>query len=455
MTVDRTILGHLALNDGYMRKVLPFLKDEYFLEKPERTVFSIIAEHINTYGACPTKEALTIELGKKSGLPEDVFKAASGIILGLSADENTDPKWLLDQTEKFCQEKALYNGIIKSVTIFDNKDGKLDRGAIPKILTDALAVSFDPNIGHDLLENWDERYETYHKVEARIPFDLEMFNRITRGGLPRKTLNVVLGGVGVGKSLTLCHMATANLSQGLNVLYITLEMAEEKIAERIDANILDTPISELALIEKAKYQRMITEVRKRTKGRLIIKEYPTASAGANHFRFLLNELRLKKNFVPDIIYLDYLNLCISSRMKYSGNVNSYTYVKAISEEIRGLAIEFNVPIVTASQLNREGFSSTDVEMTHTSESFGLPMTVDLLVALISTEELQNSNQYIVKQLKNRYNDPTYFRKFSIRVDRSRMRLYDADEQPTEDVPVMDRTEFGQRSSDKSRFGGFV
>jgi archaellum biogenesis ATPase FlaH len=432
MTLDETILSHLITNEEYGRKVVPFLREDYFRNRADQTIFNLTKIHIDTYNAFPTKEALFIETDKLKTLSQSDFQETKDKISSLSSDSNTDMQWLLDQTEIFCQEKAIENGIMASIAILDGKDKVHDKGSIPKILQDALAVSFDSNIGHDFLEDWNRRYDVYHHVESKVRFDLDFFNKITGGGFARKTLNVILGGTGVGKTLAMCHMAAANLSQGQNVLYITMEMAEERIAERIDANLLDVKLDDLMLMPKSDYERAVGRVKAKTKGKLIIKEYPTATAGANHFRFLLNELRLKKNFVPDIIYLDYLNLCMSSRIKFTGSVNSFTYVKAIAEELRGLAGEYNVPLVSASQLNRAGFSDSDADITHTSESFGLPMTVDFMVVLISTEELEKLNQYMVKQLKNRYKDPTTLRRFVIGVDRSKMRLYDV-EQSAQDI----------------------
>jgi hypothetical protein len=445
MTIDETILSHLITNESYGRKVLPFLKDEYFQDRADKTLFKLTQKYITDYNAFPTKEALFIELSNIQDLSEDTFKAVKAKIADVAADPKTDIQWLLDQTEKFCQEKAIYNGIYNSIRILDDKEGKLDKGSIPKLLQDALAVSFDTNIGHDFLEDWDSRYELYHRVENKIAFDLEYFNEITGGGFSRKTLNVLLGGTGVGKTLAMCHMAAANLVLGQNVLYITLEMAEERIAERIDANLLDVKLADLVTLPKDTYSKMVGRVKDKTSGKLIIKEYPTATAGANHFRFLLNELRLKKEFVPDIIYIDYLNLCISSRVKFSGSVSSFGYVKAIAEELRGLAGEYNVPVVSASQLNRAGYGDSDADITHTSESFGLPMTVDFMVVLIATEELDALNQYMVKQLKNRYKDMSHARRFVIGVDRAKMRLYDAepDAQTLQsmEAPVMDKPKF--------------
>lgn len=423
--IDSIILSHLITNEGYGRRVLPFLKHDYFQDRSDKLLFQLAKTYISTYNSFPTKEALIIEAGNLTGVAETDFQNVSTKIAALKADAETDVQWLVDQTEKFCKDRAIYLGIMQSIKILDDKTD-LGKGSIPKLLQDALSVSFDTNIGHDFIEDWDKRYELYHKIENKIPFDLEYFNEITGGGFSKKTLNVILGGTGIGKTLVMCHMSAANLMQGKNVLYITLEMAEERIAERIDANLLNIRVDELVHLPKSSYEKLIGSIRQKTKGKLIVKEYPTATAGANHFRFLLDELRLKKNFIPDIIYIDYVNLCVSNRVKLSGDVSSYGYVKAIAEELRGLAVEYNVPVVSASQLNRKGFENSDAGAEHVSESFGLPMTVDFMVVLIATEELDALNQYMVKQLKNRYKDPTRFRKFVIGVDRSKMRLYDVE-----------------------------
>lgn len=424
--IESTILSHLLLNEDYGRKVIPFLKDEYFHDPAEKTLFALIKNHTNKYGCFPSKEALFIDLSNIKGINEKLFIKSKEKLENLVHDDGTNVEWLLDQTEQFCQDKALYNGIMQAIKIVDGNQDALSKGSIPHILQEALSVSFDTNIGHDYLEDWEKRYELYHKKENKIPFDLEYFNKITRGGFSKKTLNILLGGTHVGKSLFMCHLAASNLMIGRNVLYITLEMSEEETAKRIDANLLDIPISEMELIPKPTMGKLVTTVREKTPGKLIIKEFPTASASTTHFRFIMNELRLKKNFVPDIIYVDYINICLSSRIK-PGTTNSYGYVKAISEELRGLAGEFNVPVVSATQLNRTGFADTDADMTHTSESFGLPMTADFMVALISSEELQNLSQYMVKQLKNRYSDMAINKRFVVGVDKMKMRLYDVEE----------------------------
>lgn len=460
--LERQILARLIFDEDFLRKSLPFLKEEYFNNRIDRAVFSFISEYVKKYNNCPSKQALLVDADAGVGYNEEEHSQIVECISSLKED-NTDQKWLVDQTEKFCQDRAIYNAIMSSIQILDGRDDKTGKGSIPQILSDALAVSFDSHIGHDFLEDYESRYEFYHKKESRIPFDLEYFNRISKGGLPNKTLNVALAGTGVGKSLFMCHCAAANLFAGSNVLYITLEMSEEKIAERIDANMLNVQVDELAVLPRDAYEKKIARVREKTVGKLIIKEYPTASAGANHFRHLLNELRMKRGFTPDIIYIDYLNICASSRLKYGSNVNSYTYVKSIAEEIRGLAVEFNVPVVTATQTTRSGYSNTDVGLEDTSESFGLPATADMMFALISSEELQDLGQILVKQLKNRYNDPAMHRKFVVGVDRAKMKLYDveqhAQEEIADDGPAFDKTSSGQRMKtekfDKGVFSNFT
>lgn len=460
--IEKAIFANLIFNDEYARKALPFIKPEYFQSRTDQTLYKIIGKYVDEYNNLPTKTALAIEVSEYPGLTGDEEEMLVSLVDSLQEDSKTDQQWLLDQTEKFCQDKAVYNAIMKSIQIFDGKTQD-DKGAIPTILSEALAVSFDTNIGHDFLDDFAERYDFYHKKEHRIPFDLDYLNRITKGGLPKKTLNVVLAGTGVGKSLFMCHCAAGNLAGGLDVLYITMEMSEERIAERIDANLLNTTMDELSTLPRDVYEKKIDRLRTGTKGKLIIKEYPTASAGSGHFRHLLNELRLKRNFSPAIIYIDYLNICASSRMKQGANVNSYTYIKAIAEELRGLAVEFDVPIVTATQTTRSGYSSSDVGLEDTSESFGLPATADLMIAIMSNEELQEMNQIVVKQLKNRYNDPSYLRKFIIGVDRAKMKLYDVEQSAHEDLidtgPALDKTDTGariknERKFDKSTFEGF-
>ena len=422
MNIEQTILSNLVFNEKYCRKVIPFIKDEYFTSKGCAILFTEIHEYVSEYNSLPTKTALSIECDNRDDLSEENYKEIQNGISELN-EEESDYDWLIHTTETWCQERAIYLSLMESIKIADGQDSKKDKGAIPQILSDALSVSFDSHIGHDYVLDAETRYDFYHKTEEKIPFDLEYLNKITKGGLPNKTLNIALAGTGVGKSLFMCHVAASALLQGKNVLYITLEMAEEKIAERIDANLLNVNIKDLATLPKVMFDNKINNLSKKTKGKLIIKEYPTASAHVGHFKALLQELSLKKSIKPDIVFVDYLNICASQRYKGS-IVNSYTYVKAIAEELRGLAVESNVPIVSATQTTRSGFGSTDVDLTDTSESFGLPATADLMFALISTEELEGMNQIMVKQLKNRYNDPTMNKRFCIGIDRAKMRLYD-------------------------------
>ena len=424
------ILNHLLNNEEYCRRVVPYLKKEYF-EGTHKTVFDLIVQFVGRHNKLPTSKVLELEL-RKINAPEDVLNNASRLISEISSKSDTD--YLIQESEKWCREKAIYNAIMDSITIIDGKDKERSEGAIPEILSDALGVSFDQAIGHDYIDNSDDRFEFYNKKEDRIPFDLDYFNKITKGGLPNKTLNIALAGTGVGKSLFMCHCAASVLEQGKNVLYITMEMAEERIAERIDANMMNLPIEQLSSLPQNVFDDKIGKIAKSSIGKLIIKEYPTGAAHTGHFRALLNELKLKKNFRPDMIYIDYLNICASSRMRgLGGSINSYSYIKAIAEELRGLAVEFNVPIVSATQTTRSGYSNTDLGLEDTSESFGLPATADLMFALISTEELEELGQLMVKQLKNRYNDPTKFRRFVIGIDRSRMKLYDVEESAQSDI----------------------
>jgi len=460
--IEQLIFSNLIFNETYARKSLPFLKDAYFQSRTDKTLFNLISEYVEKYNNLPTKEALAIEISNVSNLNDDEVKSLKQQVITVNEDK-TDIDWLMDQTEKFCQDKAVYNAVMESINILDGKGGQ-NKGVIPDILSKALSVSFDTHIGHDFLEDSDERYEYYHRKESRLPFDLDYFNLITKGGIPKKTLNIALAGTGVGKSLFMCHCAAANLNQGHNVLYITLEMAEEKIAERIDANLLNEPIDMLSMLPKDVYDKKIERVKSKTPGKLIIKEYPTASAGSNHFRHLLNELKLKRNFKPDIIYIDYLNICTSSRLKFGANVNSYTYIKSIAEELRGLAVEFNVPVVSATQTTRSGYSNTDVGLEDTSESFGLPATADLMFALITSDELEKLGQIMVKQLKNRYNDPFFHRKFVIGIDRAKMKLYNVEQSAQDDIsddkPLFDNTNTGSRLKaedkkfNKNLFSGF-
>ena len=425
MKTEIAILKNLLQNEEYTRKVLPFLKTDYFTENADKIVYDKVNDFVVKYNTLPSKEALVIEL-QEMKINEEEFKESMELLDEINSDteEYTDIGWLLDTTERFCQDKAIYNAVVESISILDNPKSKASKGVIPDILSGALAVSFDPHVGHDYLDDSDARFDYYHRVEERIPFDLEYFNKISKGGLPQKTLNICLAGTGVGKSLFMCHVASSCLSQNQNVLYITLEMAEEKIAERIDANLLDVSIDDLHDLPKDIYDRKINNLSKTIKGKLIVKEYPTASASVNHFRALLNELNLKRSFVPDIIFVDYINICTSSRIKAGANVNSYTYIKSIAEELRGFAVENKIPIVSATQTTRSGYSNTDVGLEDTSESFGLPATADFMFAIISTEKMEQLGQILVKQLKNRYNDPTINRKFVVGIDRAKMRLFD-------------------------------
>jgi len=430
--IETTILRNLVHNEDYARKTIPFIQSDFFEERSEKIIFDEIVSFITKYDSCATTEALNIEVENRTDLTAEEVNNIDTISKELN-NSPVDNQWLLDVTEKWCRDRAIYLALMESIHIADGDDEKRDRDAIPSILSDALAVSFDNNIGHDYIQNSDDRYEYYHRTEDKIPFDLEYFNKITKGGLPNKTLNIALAGTGVGKSLFMCHFASSVLLQGRNVLYITMEMAEEKIAERIDANLLNTPIQNLTDLPKPMFDKKVKKISSKTQGQLIIKEYPTASAHSGHFKALLNELALKKSFKPDIIFIDYLNICASSRYRANTAVNSYSYIKAIAEELRGLAVEANVPILSATQTTRSGFASSDVDLTDTSESFGLPATADLMFALISTEELEGLNQIMVKQLKNRYNDPTIYKRFIVGIDRAKMRLYDCEQKAQEDV----------------------
>ena len=430
--VEFLILRNLLYNEKYVRKVIPFIKSEYFEDQNQKIIFGEILTFIQQYNQLVTKEVLCIEVENRKDISEQSFKEIIDIV-GCLEDIPVENNWLIDTTEKWCRDRAIYLALMESIHIADGKDEKKNRDSIPSILSDALAVSFDNHVGHDYLQDYEQRYESYHKKEDKIEFDLEYFNKITKGGLPNKTLNIALAGTGVGKSLFMCHVASSVLLQGRNVLYITMEMAEERIAERIDANLLNVPIQDIVELPKNIFETKVNNLAKKTQGTLIIKEYPTASAHAGHFKSLLNELALKKSFRPDIIFIDYLNICSSSRYKGNSNINSYTFVKAIAEELRGLAVEFNVPIVSATQTTRSGYGSSDVELTDTSESFGLPATADLMFALISTEELEGLGQILVKQLKNRYNDPTIHKRFVIGIDRAKMRLYDCEQSAQNDI----------------------
>ena len=431
-TIETTILKNLIHNDEYSRKVLPFITKEYFEDYNEKVIFEEVSNFIIKYNNLPTKETLIIESEKRTDITDDNFKQVCDYVSTLE-DTPSDDQWLLDTTEKWCKDRAIYLALVESIGIADGNNEKKTQDAIPSILSDALAVSFDNQVGHDYLQDYEERYDFYHLTEEKIPFDLEFFNKITKGGLPNKTLNIALAGTGVGKSLFMCHVASSALLQGKNVLYITMEMAEEKIAERIDANLLNVNIQEIPNLPQQIFESKVTKLSQKTQGTLIIKEYPTASAHSGHFKSLLNELALKKSFRPDIIFIDYLNICASSRYRANGNVNSYSYIKAIAEELRGLAVETNVPIVSATQTTRSGYGNSDVDLTDTSESFGLPATADLMFALISTEELEGLNQIMVKQLKNRYHDPTMNKRFVVGIDRGKMKLFDCEQSAQDDI----------------------
>ena len=447
--LEQVILRNILTDDEYTRKVLPFIKPEYF-EGIYRILFRETAKFVTKYNKLPTAEAFKIELDQSDRLNGENYTVAMDLLPQLFAKEKTDSDWLLQNTEKWCQDRAIYNAVMESISIIDGKHETMTKGALPDLLSKALGVAFDTNVGHDYIDNVEDRWDFYNKQEERIPFDLEHFNTITKGGVPNKTLNIALAGTGVGKSLFMCHVASSTLTDGKNVLYITMEMAEERIAERIDANLLNVPIDQLETMPKTMFTEKVKQLSSKTKGKLIIKEYPTGSAHAGHFRALLNELKLKRQFEPDIIFIDYLNICASSRMKgMGGAINSYNYIKAIAEELRGLAVEFDVPIFSATQTTRSGYSNSDVGLEDTSESFGLPATADLMFALISTEELQQLGQIMVKQLKNRYNDPTQNKRFVVGVDRSKMRLFDVDpnEQTlSDDTPVFDKSESTEKMS---------
>lgn len=451
--IEPLILGGLIHNEAYARKTLPFIKEEYFESLDHQVLFKTIDAFIKKYNDVPTKDVLKLEV-ENLEINQDRFNNISNIISELKYDANNDETWLLDSTEKFCQDRAVYNAVKKSIQVLDGKDN-LDKGSIPKLLSDALGVSFDSSVGHDFLQDYDERFEFYHRKEDRVEFDIELLNTITKGGLPKKSLNIILAGTGVGKSLAMCHFAATNLMHGKNVLYITMEMAEERIAERIDANLLDASIDEIHEMPRDVYEKRIGRLKGKTNSKLIVKEYPTASAGSGHFRHLLNELKMKRNFIPDIIYVDYLNICVSSRLKSAANVNSYTYVKAIAEELRGLAVEFNVPLVSATQTTRSGYSNSDVGLEDTSESFGLPATADFMIALISTEELESLGQIMAKQLKNRWGDPNLHKRFVLGIDRGKMRFYNVEQSAqknvmNDDVPVMSQSSFGQRWEEEEK-----
>ena len=450
-TIERTALTQLVTNEQYARKVLPFMKGDYFSDKTERTVFEEITKFVDKYNKIPTQTSLEIEVSGRKDLNEEEFKKVVAVIQTLESTD-VDFEWLVNTTEQFCKDKAVYNAIVEGISIIDGKDKHRGPDAIPNILTDALAVGFDNRVGHDYLVDADDRFDFYHTIEEKIPFDLEFFNRITKGGLPPKTLNIALAGTGVGKSLFMCHMAANCLSMGKNVLYITLEMAEERIAERIDANLMNISMEDLHDLPKSMYDNKIAKIIKSTSGKLIVKEYPTASAHTGHFRGLIKELAIKKSLKPDIVFIDYLNICASTRYKGQSNVNSYMYIKAIAEELRGLAVEINVPIMSATQTTRSGFTNSDIGLEDTSESFGLPATADLMFALISNEELDELNQIAVKQLKNRYNDLTVNKRFVIGIDRAKMQLFDIKPEEQDDLVDTNQTEFAEPVFDNTSFG---
>jgi replicative DNA helicase len=452
MSLSNLIFAGLIGNEDYGRKVLPYIREEYFETSSDKIIFNVIQSYVDKYNKFPNELAVKVDL-ESLKLDDRVYGECKEKILELDYDASKDLEWLIDKTEKFCQERAVYNAIMASIQILDNKDPKNSKGSIPKLLQDALGVSFDTHIGHDFIDDSDPRFEYYRRIEDRVPFRLEYLNRITKNGLPKKTLNVILAGPHVGKSLFMCSTAAGNLLDGKNVLYITMEMAEEEIARRIDANILDIPIEELDTIPKEIFDKKMNRVKGKTSGKLIIKEYPTSTAGSANFRHLLMELRIKKNFIPDIVYIDYLNICASSRIKMGSNVNSYTYIKAVAEELRGLAVEFCIPIVSATQTTRSGFGNSDVDITDTSESFALPATVDFMLALVTSEELEGMGQIMAKQLKNRYTDLGKCKRFVIGIDRTKMKLYDVEESAQDlmdDTPVMDKGDFGEREKATNR-----
>jgi replicative DNA helicase len=455
MRIEQSIINNLIYDENFCRKVVPFLKESYFFEYNEKLIVSTILSFFTEFNKPVTKEILSIEVSNRTDLSEQQHFEIQKKITEIENQE-TNQEWLIQQSEKFCKDKAVYLAIMDSIKIIEGRDTKSSKDSIPTILSDALAVSFDNHIGHDYIDDADERYEYYHRVEEKIPFDLDLLNKITKGGLSKKTLNVVLAGTGVGKSLFMCHMAAACLIKNLNVLYITLEMAEERIAERIDCNLLNLTMDELKTIDKDIFENRVAKLATKTQGKLIVKEYPTSTAHAGHFRALIEELKMKRDFIPDIVFIDYLNICSSQRLRFGANVNSYTYVKSIAEELRGLAVEYNVPIVSATQTTRSGFTNSDPGLEDTSESFGLPATVDLMLALVSSEEMEQMNQIMVKQLKNRYSDPSYYKRFIVGIDRSKMKLYDVEVsaqdgisdsgKPTDDTPLFDKSTFGKRSS---------
>jgi replicative DNA helicase len=462
MRIEQAILSNLIHNEEYCRKVVPHLKTEYFTDRKEAAIASLLLGFFEKYNKPASQDILSIEVGNLTGLTDKEVPEYEQYVKELTHTEKNQ-EWLLSETENFCKDRAVYNAILKSIKIAEGRDKNYQKDAIPSILSEALGVCFDNHVGHDYLQDADARYDFYHRIEEKLAFDLEMFNKITKGGLSKKTLNIALAGTGVGKSLFMCHVAASTLMQGKNVLYVTMEMAEERIAERIDANLLNLTMDELKVIDKDIFDSRLEKISKKTQGKLIVKEYPTASAHAGHFRALLEELKMKREFLPDIIFIDYLNICASQRMKMGASVNSYTYIKAIAEELRGLAVEYNVPIVSATQTTRSGFTNSDPGLEDTSESFGLPATADFMFALVSNEELEQLNQIIVKQLKNRYSDPNYFKRFVIGIDRAKMKLYDvevsaqtglSDAGKNDDKPLFDKSDFGKRIHNEDQFSGF-
>lgn len=445
--IEQQILNGIVFDEEYARNVMPFLKNDYFREDSQNVVFELIQTYIDKYNKSPTPMALAIELTNRTSLSQSQFDAAKEVLKSMKREE-VDRDWLTDQTEQFCQDKAIVNAVMESIKIIEDKNGSVSRGAIPKMLADAIAVTFDNRVGHDYFEDAAERWDFYHRTEERVPFDIDWLNKVTKGGVTKKSLNIILGGTNTGKTLLMTHMASSNLKQGKNVLYITMEMAEQRISERIDANLMDVTVDELQEMDQDVYLRKIERIKQNTVGKLVVKEFPTSSAGAAHFRHVLNELRIKKNFIPDIIYIDYLNICISTRIKANSGANSYTIVKSIAEEIRGLAVEFNVPVVSATQTTRSGYDSSDVDLTDTSESFGLPATADFMFAIMRTEELDELNQMLFKQLKNRYSDVTQNVRAVIGVDRPKFRFYDVEQSAQRDVMTQRATSM-QHSSPMS------
>jgi len=459
--LEKTIISNLLFNEEFSRKVFPYIKDEYFDENTHKKIFSTYSEYVEKYKEPPSIEALKISIDNRKDLNEDAYKEVCKSIDELVIDNTTNQEWLLNETERFCQDKDLYNSIRKAILILDGQDKEYDKGSLPKLLSDSLGISFDSSVGHDFLEDFDDRYDYYHRKEERLSFDIDIFNKITKGGLPRKSMTVLLATTGGGKSLIKCHLAATSLMFGRNVLYITMELPEEEVARRIDANLLDTRLDDLLVLPKEVYQSRVNKIKSKTPGKLIIKEYPTGSAHSGHFRHLLNELRLKKNFAPDIIFIDYLNICASSRVKGAASANSYTLVKSIAEEVRGLAMEFGVAIVTSSQFNRSAYDSSDVDLSNTSESMGITHTADAIFGLISNEELEERKQLMIKQLKNRWGDLSYYKRFMVGIDRAKMKIFDLEEDvqkkvmteskttKDEDKPVFDKGSFNDEWADVS------